>query len=97
GGVWQRQALPFATSTTRLCDITTSGTAIVIAGERDGHAAVWRLESAGSSRTDLDAAPLRGLAAAGSDLWAVGDQGTVLRYAPAPAPPPSPSPAPAPA
>jgi hypothetical protein len=95
GGVWQSQKLQNATATTRLCDIALSSGATVIAGERDARAVVWRLEGTSAVRNDdVDQwPPLRGLAAAGDGLWAVGDHGTVLRYAPAP-PPPTPDPTP---
>lgn len=98
-GAWRRDAAFPTGSTARACDVTlTSAGDALVAGSFDGKAAVWRRSSAGWARADgLAPGELRGIAATADGAWAVGVQGTVLRFGVPPAPPaPDPGPKPDP-
>jgi hypothetical protein len=101
GGVWSRQAGFGSGASLRDVSVVAGGAA-AIAGTRTTDPAapgtVWRRTGGGwTANGSLSAAPLNGVAvAAGNDIWAVGDGGTVLHYfvSSSPAPPPAPVPEP---
>jgi len=110
-GLWRREAVADSTTAdSRFCAlalIAGDAPTLLVAGERAGHAAIWRRDGGGRlGRRDLPGPPLRGIAApaapaatpalsVAAGAVAVGEQGAVWRYAEVP-PPPTPPEDPAP-
>lgn len=98
-GSWQRRADLLAVRPARACAVATAAGVTFVVGEHGDAPAVWQREDSGffARHDGLPGARLNAVAAAGArDAWAVGDDGTVLRYAVPPPPPPPPSPPPPP-
>jgi hypothetical protein len=90
-GVWQRSTgSVFNGSSLQAVSIgqasPSAAVAEAIAGaDAVGHGAVWQrsLDQASFTETTVSCRPLRGIAVIGAtDMWAVGDGGTVLHFAP---------------